>query len=115
MDEASDNSEDVPIAVEFADADEAFRSSLEEALPDYDIVERSSFSGSEVLAVIGKAAKPFISALSALLLQTKKNAAQRSIKIKTGRDSFVELTGFGGDDLKSMAASIEKLIKAQKR
>ena len=115
MEEFTEDLDGFSFAVEFADTDAAFHSALEKALPDYDMVKRSSFSGSEVLAVIGKAAKPFISALGALLLQTKKNEAQRSIRIKTGRDTYVELSGFGGDDFKSMESSIVKLIKAQKQ
>ena len=76
---------------------------------------RSSFSGTEILAIVGKVTKPVIAALSAFLLEQKRNKAQQTIKIRTGRDSFVELKGFGSEDLASMEKSLVKLIEAQKK
>jgi len=107
--------DDSAFPFEFMGADNEFRTTLEAAFPEVDIVARSSFGGTEILAVVGNVSKAFIGALASFLLQKKKADAGRAITIKTGRDKEIRLEGFGGDDIKSMEAALVNLIREQKK
>jgi hypothetical protein len=77
-------------------------------------VERSSFSGAEIVALVTKLGKNVVAKLAAFLIQKKKSEAGRVIEIKCGRDQSIKLQGFGGEDVAQMESHLVELISAMK-
>jgi hypothetical protein len=102
--------DDSPLVFEFLDADAAFRDALETAFPDEDIISRSSFSGLEVVSIVGRVGKEFIAKLSAFLVAGKRAEAARKVKIKVGKNE-VELSGYTTGDIKDMEETLVRLVR----
>ena len=105
-----DEFDESPLVFEFLNAGAAFRSELETAFPDEDIVSRSSFSGLEVVSIVGRVGKEFIAKLSAFLVAGKRAEASRKVKIKIGKNE-VELSGYGTQDVKEMEETLIRLVR----
>ena len=97
-------------AIEFIGAGTEFLESLSTTFLDEEIVQESSFTGTEILTIIGNWTASFAGKLAKFLTDKKKIEAAREIRIKIGENEF-ELIGFGGEDIETMKESLNDLVK----
>ncbi len=97
-------------AIEFIGADDNFIKSLGTTFPDEEVVEESSFSGTEIVTIFGNLTVNFVEKLAGFLTEKKKTEAARVIRIKIGPNE-VEFIGFGGEDIETMKQSLIELVQ----
>jgi len=88
---------------EFLAPDPDFKVALEVAFPNEEIVSRSSFSGKEVLSIVGTLSKGFLSKLLGFLVG-------RKVKIQIGKNS-IELSGYSVEEIPKIETSLLRLIR----
>lgn len=101
--------DDELIAYEFLNATPDFQRDLQAAFPENDFVTSSAFSGKEILALIASRSKLVLEKLAQLIDIWSKRDDGKKIRIKI-RDSELELSGFGTDDVNAISTKLETLI-----
>lgn len=97
------------VAIEFINADAGFFESLGVVFSEEEIAEENSFSGAEIITLIGEWSAGFVENLANFLIDKKKTEAARTIRIKIGNNEL-ELVGFGGEDIESMKTGLNDLV-----
>lgn len=97
------------IAIDFYSYDENFSHTLTAFFEQEELLESSSFSGEDVLTLIGTWSKVFTEKLAAFLLTQKQADAKKKLRVVIGQ-SEIELTGVNAKDLEVMEPHISSLI-----